>query len=161
MHLDDVSDVVHKGKHAHGKETDGIEGEERSDDELLGANVFQKTEDAVNANAKFDDGLPGELLGIVALGLFLGAAALGGAHEAALASDDGGEHGTGVAHGDAHAEGHQDRQTQQTDFPAGIAGAALGHKVKHGRSDSGKEDKAETDGVGPTRQVCHRFKEGK
>ena len=160
MHLEDVSDIMHERKHAHGKEADSIKCEERSDDELLGADIFQKTEDTIDSNNQFNDSLPGELLSVVALGLFLGTAALRGADKATLAPDNGRENGTGVAHRDAHAKGHQNRQAQQADLPAGVAGTALSHKVKYRRSDCGKEDKAETDGVSPARQVSHRLKEG-
>lgn len=160
VHFDDVADVVHEAKHAHREEADGIEGEERSDNELLGANVFQKTEDAVDADTEFDNGLPRELLGIMALGLLLGTAAFRCADKAALGADYGREHGAGVAHCNADTESHEDREAEQADLPTGVAGAALCHKVKNRRSDSGEEDEAETDCVGPGRQVCDRFKEG-
>ena len=161
MHFDDVADVVHKGEHAHREEADRVEGEERSDNELLRTDVFQETEDAVDSDEEFEHGHPRELLGVVALGLLLGSAALRGADEAALGTDHGREHGTGVAHCNADTESHEDREAEQADLPTGVAGAALCDKVKNRRSDSGEEDKAETDGVGPGRQVCDRFKEGK
>ena len=160
MHFEDVSDVVHEAQDAHREEAHRVEGEERSDNELLGTDVFQKTEDAVDTNAKFDNGLPGELLGVVALGLLLGTAALRGADKAALGTDHGREHGTGVAHCNADTESHEDREAEQADLPTGVAGAALCDKVKNRRGNSSEEDKAETDGVGPGRQVCDRFKEG-
>ena len=131
----------------------------RSDNELLRTDVFQKTEDAVDAHAQFQDGLPRELLCVMALGLLLGAAALRGADEAALGAENGGEYGAGVAHGDAHAQSHEDGEAKQADLPTGIAGAALCNEVKNRGSDSGEENKAETDGVAPARDVCDRFKE--
>ena len=131
MHFEEVSDVVHEGEHAHREETDGIEGEERSDNELLRTDVFQKTEDAVDADAEFDYSLPRELLGVVALRLLLGAAALRGADKTALGTDYGREHGAGVAHCNANTESHEDREAEQADLPTGVAGAALSHKVKN------------------------------
>lgn len=160
VHFDEVADVVHKAKHAHREETDGVKGEERSDNELLRTDVFQKTEDAVDADEELEHGHPWELLGVVALGLLLGAAALRGADKAALGTDHGREHGAGVAHCNADTESHEDREAEQADLPTGVAGAALCHKVKNRRCDCGEEDKAETDGVGPGRQVRDRFKEG-
>ena len=71
MHFEEVANVVHEAQYTHREEAYGIEGEERSDNELLRTDVFQKTENAVDANAKFDDSLPGELLGIVALSFLL------------------------------------------------------------------------------------------
>ncbi len=108
MHLDDIADKVHEGKHAYGEESHGIEGQEWSDNEFLGADVFQQTEYAVDSYNELQEGHPGELLGIVALGLLLGAAALGRTYKTALASDNGGEYGTGVAYRNAYAKGHQD-----------------------------------------------------
>lgn len=159
MHLDQVADVVHEAEHAHGEETDCVEGEERSDDELLCADVFEKTEDAVDPDTQFDDCLPRELLSVVALGLLLGSAALRGADEAALGTDHSGEHRAGVADRDTHAKSHEDGEAEQADLPAGVAGAALCNEVKNGRSDSGEEDKAETDGVAPVRDVRDRIEE--
>ena len=114
MHFDDVADVVHKGEHAHREEANGVEGEERSDNELLRTDVFQETEDAVDSDEEFEHGHPRELLGVVALGLLLGSAALRGADEAALATDDCGEHGAGVAYGNANAKGHQDGEDRKS-----------------------------------------------
>ena len=62
---------MHKAKHAHREEADCIKGKERSDDVLAGVDVFEQTENAVDANDKFKERHPREFLCVVALGLFL------------------------------------------------------------------------------------------
>lgn len=54
--FDNVAYEVHKAQDADRKEANGVEGEERSDDELLGADVFEHTEDAVDSDEEFDKG---------------------------------------------------------------------------------------------------------
>lgn len=130
VHFGQVAEVVHEAQYAHGEETDGIESEEWSDDELLGANVFQKTEDAVHANDEFHQGHPGELLSVVT-DTFV-SAHLGGADKTSLAASDGGKDCLGIADGDAHTEGHEHREGEHANLPAGIAGAALGYEVEEG-----------------------------
>ena len=66
VHFEQVAHVVHEAQRTHREEADGIECEERSDDELLRTDVFEQTEDAVDAHAQFDNRLPGELLCVVA-----------------------------------------------------------------------------------------------
>ncbi len=150
---------MHKGEHAHRKEPDSVKREERSDDVLAGVDVFEQTEDAIDANDEFEERHPRELLCVMANGLFLGVTALRGADEATLGAKHGGENGAGVAHCDAHAESHQDGQREQTDLPTGIARATLGDKVKNGRCDCREEDKGETDSVSPGGEMRDRFKE--
>lgn len=134
VHFGQVAEVVHKAQHAYGEEADGIEGEERPDDELLGANVFQKTEDAVHAHDEFHQGHPGELLSVVTDALV--PAHLGGADKTSLAASDGGKDCLGIADGDTHTEGHEHREGEHANLPAGIAGAALGYEVEEGGRDS-------------------------
>lgn len=159
--FDDVAYEVHKAQNANRKEADGVEGEERSDDELLSADVFEHTEDAIDTDKEFDEGEPRELLCVVAGGLLLGTGtALRGADEAALATGNGSEHGLGVADGDTYTQSHENRHAEQADLPTGVAGATLCNEVKNGRRDSCEEDETETDGVTPSRNMCDRFKEG-
>ena len=100
---------MHKGEHAHRKEANGVKGEERSDNVLAGVDVFEQTENAVNADEHFNKRHPREFLGVVAFDFLFGSTALRGTDEAALGAENGGEYGAGVADGDAYAKSHQDR----------------------------------------------------
>ncbi len=150
---------MHKAKHAHREEADCIKGKERSNDVLAGVDVFEQTENAVDADEELDKCHPRELLCVMALGLLLGATAFRGTDEAALCTENCGEHCAGVADCDANAEGHQDGEREQADLPTGVAGATLGDKVKNRRSDCGEEDECETNRVCPSGEVSDRFKE--
>lgn len=64
--FEQVADVVHKGEHAHRKEPDGVERKERSNNPLARVDVFEQTENAVNADDEFEKRHPRELLRVVA-----------------------------------------------------------------------------------------------
>ena len=159
--FEDVADVVHEAKHAHREEADCIKSKERSNDVLASVNVFEQTENAVDANDKFKECHPRELLCVVALDLLLCATALRGADKTALGAKNCGEHSAGVANGNANAKCHQDGEREQANLPTGVAGATLGDKVKNGRCDGCSKDKCESDGVCPSGEVSDRFKECK
>ena len=97
----------------------------------------------------------------MALGLLLCATVLRGTDEAALCTENCGEHCARVADCDANAERHQDGEREQADLPTGVAGATLGNKVKNRRSDCGEENECETNRVCPSGEVSDRFKECK
>ena len=151
---------MHKGEHTNGEESDCIKGKERSDNVLACVDVFEQTEDAINANDEFEECHPRELLCVMTLGLLLFATALRCADKAALRAENCGEHCAGVANGNAYAKCHQDGERKQADFPTCIAGATLGDKVKNRRCDGCCKDKGETDSVGPSGEMADRFKEG-
>ena len=159
--FEDIADVMHKGEHAHREETDCIKREERSNDVLAGVDVFEQTENAIDANEEFEESHPRELLCVVALGLLLCSTALRGADKAALGAKHSSEHSAGVANGNANAKCHQDGEREQANLPTGVAGATLGDKVKDGRCDCCGEDKCESDGVCPRGEMSDRFKECK
>lgn len=65
------------------------------------------------------------------------AAGFGSADKSALLAEDRRKPGARVANRNADTHRHKNGKGEHSGFPAGIAGAALGDKIKSGRSNGG------------------------